>query len=593
MDRHSSFKIKRLFAAALAALTAASCCACGKVEPVSGSSEPPSYTDDMTYAQTLFDASRVHEIDISISEEDWADLTADPQAKTKYNTAVTIDGEKLEGVGFSTKGNTSLAFVAQKRDSSRYSFKLNFGKYADGQTYRGLNKLNLNNLYADATYMKDYLSYEIMREAGVNAPLTSYVWVSVNGEALGLYIAIEDVSESYLDRTADGEGELYKPETEQLDNIGGGQSPDASGMPQSPDASGMPQTPDASGMPQPPAGGFPGGSEFPGGEFPGGSFPGGDFPGGDFPGGTMPGNMPSNMPGDMPGDMPGNMPGGFGGSGSGASLVYTDDELSSYSDIFDNDVTDADEESNRRVIEALKGLASGENVSDYIDVEEVASYFAAHNFVLNYDSYTGSMLHNYYLCENEGKLSMLPWDYNLAFGSFMGTGDTTSLINTGIDAPLSGASEEQRPMWAAIANDEEALALYHEAYDKLLTNYFESGRFEESLEKLHDLIAPYIAKDPSAFYTAEEFEKAYETLKSFCLKRAESIRKQLDGSLSASTNEQDAAARVDASDIDISVMGSHGGGNQGGGPGGNGQGFPGGDGGQGFPGGSGGPGGRP
>lgn len=139
-------------------------------------------------------------------------------------------------------------------------------------------------------------------------------------------------------------------------------------------------------------------------------------------------------------------------------------------------------------------------------------------------------------------------------------------------------------MWAAIANDEEALALYHEAYDKLLTNYFESGRFEESLEKLHDLIAPYIAKDPSAFYTAEEFEKAYETLKSFCLKRAESIRKQLEGSLSASANEQDAAARVDASDIDISVMGSHGGGNQGGGPGGNGQGFPGG---------SGGPGGRP
>ena len=571
MDRHSSLKIKRLFAAALAVLMLAVCCACGKVDPVSGGAEPPSYTEDMTYAQTLFDSSRVHEIDISISEEDWADLTADPQAKTKYDTAVTIDGEKLEGVGFSTKGNTSLAFVAQKRDSNRYSFKLNFGKYADGQTYRGLNKLNLNNLYADATYMKDYLSYEISREAGVAAPLTSYVWLTINGEALGLYIAIEDVSESYLDRTANGEGELYKPETEQLDNIGGGQSPDASGMPQTPDGSGMPQMPDASGMPQPPEGGFPGGS------FPGGSdFPGGDFPGGDFPGGTMPGNMP----------------GGFGGSGSGASLVYTDDELSSYSDIFDNDVTDADEESNRRVVEALKGLASGENVSDYIDAEEVASYFAAHNFVLNYDSYTGSMLHNYYLYENGGKLSMLPWDYNLAFGSFMGASDTTALINTGIDTPLSGASEEQRPMWAAIADDGEALSLYHEAYDRLLKNYFESGRFKESIEKIHDLIAPYIAKDPSAFYTAEEFEKAYETLKSFCLKRAESIRKQLDGALSASTDEQDEAARVDASDLDISVMGSHGGGN----PGGNGgNGFPGGNpggpGGQGFPGGN--PGGRP
>ena len=35
---------------------------------------------------------------------------------------------------------------------------------------------------SDATYMKDYLSYKIMRETGVSAPLTSYVSLSINGE---------------------------------------------------------------------------------------------------------------------------------------------------------------------------------------------------------------------------------------------------------------------------------------------------------------------------------------------------------------------------------------------------------------------------
>lgn len=32
--------------------------------------------------------------------------------------------------------------------------------------------------------------------------------------------AIEDISEGYLERVHDGEGELYKPETEQLANMG-------------------------------------------------------------------------------------------------------------------------------------------------------------------------------------------------------------------------------------------------------------------------------------------------------------------------------------------------------------------------------------
>ena len=163
------------------------------------------------YAERLFDASRVHEIDISIEGSDWEDLKANPLLKTKYRVSITIDGETVNDVSFSTKGNTSLSSIAMNSQSDRYSFKVNFGKYVKGQTYRGLNKLNLNNIYADATYMKDYLSYEISRRAGVNAPLTSYVWLTVNGEAHGLYIAIEDLE--------NGEGELYKPESDRLDNI--------------------------------------------------------------------------------------------------------------------------------------------------------------------------------------------------------------------------------------------------------------------------------------------------------------------------------------------------------------------------------------
>ena len=119
----------------------------------------------------------------------------------------------------------------------------------------------------------------------------------------------------------------------------------------------------------------------------------------------------------------------MGNSSSGADLVYTDDILESYSDIFNNAETDVTEEDEKRVIEALSSLSKGD-AETALDVSEVINYFVAHNFVLNYDSYTGTMLHNYYLMEANGKLSVIPWDYNLAFGGFGGFGDASFITIT-------------------------------------------------------------------------------------------------------------------------------------------------------------------
>ena len=480
--------------------------------------------ETLSYENKLFDTSYVHTINVEIADDDWEDLKANPTQKTKYQVDITIDGETINDVSFSTKGNTSLSSVSSDSDSDRYSFKVNFGKYVENQTYYGLNKLNLNNIYADATDMKDYISYKIFDEAGVDSPLVSYVDIQINGEEFGLYLAIEDISESYLNRTNDGEGELYKPETSSLANMGGGK--------------GNIQPPSDMEMPD--------GMEFPN----------------DI---QAPDNADSSENMERPNDM--KMPGGNGfpngdmfSDDNGASLKYTDDEVSSYSDIFDNTITNSDEEDWNKVIAALKSL-SEDDAESAVDTDEVIRYFAAHNFVLNYDSYTGNMLHNYYLYENDGKLSLLPWDYNLAFGTFSGGGEmgngenATALINTGIDSPLSGADEADRPFWKFIASDEDYLEQYHKVYDELISSFFESGKFESELERVYNMIRPYVEKDTSAFYTVDEFDDAYETLNKFCLLRAESIRKQLSGELASISDEQTASEQVDASDISIKTMG--------------------------------------
>lgn len=162
-------------------------------------------------------------------------------------------------------------------------------------------------------------------------PLGGFVYITVNGEEWGLYLAVE---ESFLQRNYGTDyGELYKPDSM---SFGGGRG---------------------------------NGKDF-------------DF---DNAGGQK----------------------GFSMGSSDVKLQYIDDDPDSYSNIFDNAKTEVTEADKKRLIQSLKVLSSGENIKNVVDVDEVLRYFVVHNYVCNGDSYTGSMIHNYYLYEEDGRLSMI------------------------------------------------------------------------------------------------------------------------------------------------------------------------------------------
>ena len=156
-----------------------------------------------------------------------------------------------------------------------------------------------------------------------------------------------------------------------------------------------------------------------------------------------------NVPDPEPGGGPAGFGGGFGGQPGGSTLQYTDDEISSYSAIFENSVFKSTDRDYQRVINALKKLSAGEDLDSVIDVEATLKYFAAHTVIVNLDSYISNMSHNYYLYEKDGQLTMLPWDFNLAFGGFQ-SGSASSVVNFPIDTPVSGVSLEDRPMLAKL-----------------------------------------------------------------------------------------------------------------------------------------------
>lgn len=493
----------------------------------------------MGYENKLFDQTKVHAVDIVMN--DWDDMIDNATSEEYYAANVVIDGEAYKNVGIRTKGNTSLSTVAQL-GSERYSFKIEFDHYDSSKSYYGLDKLSLNNLIQDATMMKDYLTYTMMNAFDVHSSLCSYVYITVNGKDWGLYLAVEGVEEAFLKRNYGADyGNLYKPDSM---SFGGGRgnggdfdindfdfdfsdinqaSFDESALdPSNLFGGGMPNMPSADGA--------------------------------EMPDGFDPSDIPEDFdPSTMFGGNDENGGGGFGGSmGMGADdvkLQYIDDALSSYSNIWNNAKTDITEADQTRLVESLKNLSEIVDIESVVDVEQVIRYFVVHNYVCNGDSYTGSMVHNYYLYEEDGKLAMIPWDYNLAYGTFTGN-RASETVNTPIDTPVSGDVSD-RPMVNWIFESEEYTQQYHQYFSSFLN----SVDIVDIIDHAYDLIKDYVAKDPTAFYSYDEFELGVETIRQFCELRSESISMQL-----ANNETTTDMNYVDASSITLSDMGSMGGG---------------------------------
>ena len=413
------------------------------------------------------------------------------------------------------KGNTSLTSIASDPTTDRYSFKLEFDHYVDGQTCFGLDKLILNNNYADATNMKEALIYDMYQYLGADASLYNYAKLSVNGEYWGVYLALEAVEDSFLLRNYGvQDGELYKPDSM---NIGGGK-------------------------------------DF--GDFNADDIDFGDLDLGDM---TLPDRnaAPAEQKTAAAGERPaddfgfGGGKGGFSMSGGGADLNYTDDELDSYETIWDGEITDTTKADHKRVVTALKNISEGNALEDYMDVDNLLRYMAVHVFSVNEDSLSGMMAHNYYLYEAGGKLNFIPWDYNLALGGMGRSNDATSVVNDAIDNAFSGTS-----FFDTLMADEAYHSQYYAYLQQLVSEYIDGDGFDAFYTRVRSQIDALVESDPTAFYSYDEYLTAAETLYQVVKLRGQSIQGQLDGTIpSTEAAQRTSDALVDASALDLSTMG--------------------------------------
>ncbi|KAF1085150.1 Inner spore coat protein H [Sporotomaculum syntrophicum] len=186
----------------------------------------------------------------------------------------------------------------------------------------------------------------------------------------------------------------------------------------------------------------------------------------------------------------------------GNTLKYNGDNPSDYSGLeVKSTLKNADWS---KLIKMLEVLNNGGDIEKYLDVEAALKYIAVNTALVNFDSYLGNFGHNYYLYEQNGVFTIIPWDLNMSFGGFGFGSDTSRLY---IDEPTQGALAD-RPLVAKLLANEKYLQAYHGYLEQITTKYLSGGYLEAETDRLYILISKYVRTDPTAFFSYEQFEQS-------------------------------------------------------------------------------------
>ena len=510
---------------------------CGEANtavPVAGVSDAYLELLDGRYDE-IFPDDRVLTVHITMDKADRAAMMADLVGKHYYRADICIDGEVVEDVAVRAKGSSSLMQAAFSPDIVA-GLKVDFNFFNSKRDYHGIKKLCYGNAFTDPTLMKEFLAYEVMTAMEVPTPRACFVDLWVNDVHQGVFTQVEAVDGYFVaQHFPDGSGNLYKPELAagRLDWT------EADAAAQEAEASGA-----AGARPPAPAYGPASTTTTTAESY---RIGGGDLEtiiqqlGDDA--GWIPGRL------DKPRD--GSHPGGSGRPPrtDPMSLMSVDLEYLVSVGLKTNE----DNADHSRLFELLEVLnsdpekVSADDLGAVLDVDEVLRYLAALVVLVDLDNYIG-MGHNYYLYENRGRFSIIPWDLNMSFGGFESGLSEAQLVGLLIDEPTA-QSLDMYPLVKQLVKEPECLERYHDYLRELIEGPFSVERMDARIEEIAGLIRPYVAKDRHV--SLKRFEEGLDEhlaghapswamggvfigLRHFVEERCASINAQLSGERQAS-----------------------------------------------------------
>ncbi|MCI0455857.1 MAG: CotH kinase family protein, partial [Gemmataceae bacterium] len=134
----------------------------GKPQPPGGKPQPPGGKPFPPFGKPMPPAKADKDTNISAFGFDF----------TWVQGTLEFGDKEYKDVGVRFKGNSTYMFSAQ---GIKRPLKIDFNRFVKGQKLHGLTMVALGNNAFDPSQLREALSYEVYRAAGVPAPRTAFV----------------------------------------------------------------------------------------------------------------------------------------------------------------------------------------------------------------------------------------------------------------------------------------------------------------------------------------------------------------------------------------------------------------------------------
>lgn len=435
-------------------------------------------------AGDFYDADTVRDLDLRFADPDWESrLPALPEGQHLL-AQLSFEDQVLDDVGVSLKGNSSSRAPGRKKP-----LNLTLDAVVKGQKLMGYDVVNLNNGFADPSFVRETLVSQQLRPY-LPMPRAGYVDLAIGEARWGLFTSIQQIEGSFIKQWfPSADGILFKGD------------------------------PPESGAAQPPLdegggrGGDAGDTDGPSGH--------GDAADRDDPNDrsdpTDAGHPAASV---APVALPAQRPPGPGG-GFRATLRYLGEDLAAYRQAYELKTDGAGDEAYAllreltRVLDApvaMGGVSDADfpaAIQEVLDVDEALWYLAAINLFTNYDSYYAG--HNYFLyrAPEDGRFRILLWDVNESFGVFPGAGispsDSTAVARTDPYLMASGQQAVERPLIRRLLAVPAFRADYLAHLRSLRDLAFQPADLAARIAVLQDTVRADLAADPNRIYGMDLF----------------------------------------------------------------------------------------
>jgi hypothetical protein len=144
-------------------------------------------------------------------------------------------------------------------------------------------------------------------------------------------------------------------------------------------------------------------------------------------------------------------------------------------------------------------------IEKVLDVDQTLRFIAVSAVIVHLDNYIG-IGHNNYLYEVNGKFTVIPWDTNMAFGTFNLGIRKDGLINYYIDEPTAGPMSRY-PLVDRLLSYEPYLEIYRGYVKETIEGPFALEYVLPRIDHFVDMVRPYARTDNEMFYSYEDWER--------------------------------------------------------------------------------------